>query len=561
MRSTAFLGLLSSAATAAAATIPSDEVPLIGPSFLSNFDPTNARSVLNATESLPAIINTLFESDVLNKTDLVFTVDVFSAATNKSLYSYFHAGDEGKQGLTAGVLNDQTIGRIGSVSKLFTVYAIIAKAGIEVFSHPVTKYLPELLGNSSGDPLKHVRWEDITVGALASQQAGSGGASNLLNKTTIEELAAITPEDLFTYMRDNKRPVVSPFRNAVYSDSGFALLGQVLARLSNQTYEDAVRDILANPLGLNSTTTSVPKGTDVNAINRALFTDETSYGLDVPIVYPSGGIYSNAADLRTVGLSILNSELLSPATTSQWMKPLSGTGTLIELVGAPWEITRLAIPATPGSNRTRISDLYIKAGGNGDYGCIFALSPDHGIGFSILVAGITSGAARWVIRDTVGELFIPAAEAAAAENAKQNIAGVFETSDERNITITIDDGHPGLGIQSASLESLAGGSMRLYPSGMYSSSRSLSALYNTKGTFRAALRGIMYGVPFPARAASEGGTGGLFDNQYSWMDIGFVDGEDEFILTIEDGKAMSVEAAIGGEQMTFERVESQLFTH
>uniref|UniRef100_L2FTV4 Uncharacterized protein n=1 Tax=Colletotrichum fructicola (strain Nara gc5) TaxID=1213859 RepID=L2FTV4_COLFN len=537
MRSTAFLSLLASAATAAAATIPSDEVPLIGPSFLSNFDPTNARAVLNATESFPAIIDTLFESDVLNKTDLVFTVDVFSAATNKSLYSYFHAGDEGKQGLTAGVLNDQTIGRIGSVSKLFTVYAIIAKAGIEVFSHPVTKYLPELLGNSSGDPLKHVRWEDITVGALAAQQAGSGGASNLLNKTTIEELAAITPEDLFAYMRDNKRPVVSPFRNAVYSDSGFALLGQVLARLSNQTYEDAVRDILANPLGLNSTTASVPKGTDVNAINRALFTDVTSYGLDVPIVYPSGGIYSNAADLRTLGLSILNSELLSPATTSQWMKPLSGTGTLIELVGAPWEITRLAIPATPGSNRTRISDLYIKAGGNGDYGCIFALSPDHGIGFSILVAGITSGAARW------------------------NIAGIFETPDGRNITLTIDDGHPGLGIESASLESLAGGSMRLYPSGMYSSSRSLSALYNTKGTFRAALRGIMYGVPFPARAASEGGTGGLFDNQYSWMDIGFVDGEDEFILTIEDGKAMSVEAAIGGEQMTFERVESQLFTH
>lgn len=356
-------------------------------------------------------------------------------------------------------------------------------------------------------------------------------------------------------MRDNKRPVVSPFRNAVYSDSGFALLGQVLARLSNQTYEDAVRDILANPLGLNSTTASVPKGTDVNAINRALFTNVTSYGLDVPIVYPSGGIYSNAADLRTLGLSILNSELLSPATTSQWMKPLSGTGTLIELVGAPWEITRLAIPATPGSNRTRISDLYIKAGGNGDYGCIFALSPDHGIGFSILVAGITSGAARWVIRDTIGELFIPAAEAAAAENAKQNIAGIFETPYGRNITLTIDDGHPGLGIQSASLESLAGGSMRLYPSGMYSSSRSLSALYTTKGTFRAALRGIMYGVPFPARAASEVGTGGLFDNQRSWMDIGFVDGEDKFILTIEEGKAMSVEVTIGGEQTTFERVE------
>jgi hypothetical protein len=46
---------------------------------------------------------------------------------------------------------------------------------MEVLTQPVTKFLPELAGNSSDDPLLRLRWEDITVGALAAQQAGTGG--------------------------------------------------------------------------------------------------------------------------------------------------------------------------------------------------------------------------------------------------------------------------------------------------------------------------------------------------------------------------------------------------
>ena len=73
------------------------------------------------------------------------------------------------------MLNDGTIYRIGSVSKLYTVYAILANAGMEVLDHRVTRYLPELAGNAGSDPLQRIRWEDVTVGALASQLGGSGG--------------------------------------------------------------------------------------------------------------------------------------------------------------------------------------------------------------------------------------------------------------------------------------------------------------------------------------------------------------------------------------------------
>ncbi|KAJ5674772.1 uncharacterized protein N7477_004706, partial [Penicillium maclennaniae] len=548
-----FAGLVLGIAIGSAERIvATSEVPLIGPSFISNFDPSNSSAIQNARRKFPDLINNLFSEGSLNRTDLAFSIDVFSAATNGSIYSYSHVGDNSKKALTSGVLNDKTISRIGSVTKLFTIYAILAKAGIEIFSHPVTRYLPELAGNSSSDPLERISWDDITVGALASQQAGSGGIADFLNKyAKPNDPLNYTPEELFHFMRDEKMPVISPFRNAMYSDGGFAILGQVLARLSGQNYTDAVQDILFEPLGLKGTSTKAPTGKGINAIDRSIIDKTSAWGLDSEIVASTGSLYSNGADLRTAGLSILNSELLSSATTSEWLKPRSGTGSLVELVGAPWEISRLEIPVTLRSNRTRISDLYTKAGGNGDYTAIFALSPDHGIGYSILVAGATATPARWPLRDTVGETFIPAAEHAAAENAKLNLAGKFvdENSPDTNLTLTVDEGRPGLGLASFWVKGVNGCDSphwRLYPTGLYSCSRSLSSLYRSKGTMRVAHRLAEPEPPMKPRAAVEGGNGGVFDNSFTWMSVDFDGPVDEFVFNLIDGKLASVELPIAG---------------
>ena len=282
-----------------------------------------------------------------------------------------------------------------------------------------------------------------------------------------------------------------------------------------------------------------------------------SSGANINQLYRTGSLYANGADLRTAGLSILNSEILSPATISEWMKPRSGTGSLVELVGAPWEISRLEIPVTPGSNRTRVSDLYTKAGGNVDYTAIFALSPDQGIGYSILVAGSTATPARWPLRDVVGETFIPAAEHAAAENAKRNLAGTFvdSTSPGTNLTLTVDRGRPGLGLKSFWVDGVNGRDSpywRLYPTGLNSFSRSLSSLYKTKGTMRVAHRMAQPEPPLKPRAAVEGGKGSLFDNSFTWMDIDFAGPNDEFIFNLVDGRLISVEFPVTGS--VFKRI-------
>lgn len=282
----------------------------------------------------------------------------------------------------------------------------------------------------------------------------------------------------------------------------------------------------------------------------------------------SGGVYAHSADVRAIGLSILNSELLSPVTTRQWMRPLSGTGSLVELVGAPWEIQRLMLPTTGRSNRTRISDLYTKAGGNGDYTAIIGLSPDHGIGFSILVAGSSATSARWPIRDTVGEVFLPAAEAAAAENAARNIAGIYTSATEgNNITLTVNDNYAGLGIESFYYDGvngvplLAGAdagadaniSFRLYPTGINSFSHSLATQYKTNGTFFVAHRAVAASYPLFPRAAADGGEGGLFDRSFAWSNVDFVGPVDEVIFELVNGRVEGLR--ITATNMDYRRVE------
>lgn len=154
--------------------IPTDDCPILGPSFPSHFDPSSTTAIRELQSRFPAQLESVLSSGGINRTHTSFSINVFSAVTNTSLFSYHHAAPGLNGTLTAGVLNDDTIYRIGSVSKLFSVYAILVNAGMEILHHPVTRYLPELAGNAGSHPLERISWEEVTVGALASHLAGTG---------------------------------------------------------------------------------------------------------------------------------------------------------------------------------------------------------------------------------------------------------------------------------------------------------------------------------------------------------------------------------------------------
>ncbi|UNI13596.1 hypothetical protein JDV02_000323 [Purpureocillium takamizusanense] len=390
-----------------------------------------------------------------------------------------------------------------------------------------------------------------------SQQGGSGGVPGQVIQNCSGTPGDCSISDFLKLMRNDKRPTMPPFQRPLYSDGGWAVLGRVLERLTNLPLNDALQKVLSKPLGLNYTAYMKPPGNHSNAIVLPGPLAESSWGYDNQVIASSGGVYTSTADLRAVGLSILNSELLAPSTTRRWMHPLGSTSSLTFNVGPPWEIHRLAVPVTPKSNRTRIMDLYTKLGANAGYSSCIALSPDHGLGFSLMSVGATAGTDRVTLRDLVGDVFLPAAEHAGAENAAANFAGTFADAKmpETNVTLTVDRGRPGLGVA----ELFFGGSdargnvstvppppgsrfaVRIYGTGSSSPDNLPSALYRTRGTVRYSFRAVLEKLPFKKHGAARDGKSLFMDECLSWFSVGFTENIDEFVLEVVDGKLQSVE--------------------
>lgn len=256
------------------------------------------------------------------------------------------------------------------------------------------------------------------------------------------------------------------------------------------------------------------------------------------------------------------------------MKPSGLVGSPYKAVGAPWEIERLAIPISPDSNRTHISDQYTKAGGQLGYTAVFALSPDHGIGYSVLVAGPGAGSDRWPLRAALGEAFVVAAEHAGYESAQATTAGFFLDKEDEgtNLTLTVRPDHPGITLESIFIdgidwrtnlttifqtalpdEALANMSIPVYPTGL------ASGAGDGDGQ-RLQYRAILVILPnvFPTtRAAAEGGMS-LFDDvcNQPFSTTAFFNLQngaaiDEFVLVFDgEGMLQSVEYPAAGARFT-----------
>ncbi|OCK85598.1 beta-lactamase/transpeptidase-like protein [Lepidopterella palustris CBS 459.81] len=456
--------------TALAATQSNQNCPLLGPVFPAPSRPNSSIAVQSVQKIFPGLLAEALSAGILDNTTTSFSINIFSASNNQSLFTYHFAAPGLNGSLPSGSLNDNTIYRIGSLSKLFTVYTLLAENGNVDFNQPVTKYIPELAAASTKYQINNVQWSDVTIAALASHQAGIArdyGVLDLANEKL--DLAALgltalnaseiptcgfDPENLKPCDREgyingllSERPVTSPFHTAIYSNAGFVILGYVIESIVNQTFSEAISSAILEPLKMSRTLTQPP----TNETNVIIPVDALSsaFSIDIGSEVPAGGIFSTLSDLRTLGLSLLHSTLLPASLTRWWMKPMVMTSNTLNAVGAPWEIFRQELPLSSATNNTRVVDLYTKGGDVGLYSSLLALDKDHNIGFSILTAGASSSATRTALGSIIAAEWVPALEAAAREEANATFAGTYisgDSTDNSTITITLEDGRPGLDV-------------------------------------------------------------------------------------------------------------------
>lgn len=104
-------------------------------------------------------------------------------------FQFTGAGLNATAGSTSEVSSDSVF-RIGSISKLITVYALLLNNGLDHWEQPITKYVPELRNyaqnTGNGSQIDHVNWEDVTIGDLASHMSGIGVNCKQLNLNSME---------------------------------------------------------------------------------------------------------------------------------------------------------------------------------------------------------------------------------------------------------------------------------------------------------------------------------------------------------------------------------------
>ncbi len=158
--------------------------PLLGPDFPAPSSPASSNAIKGAIQTMnDSLKNALVKATIYGQLDpntTSFSVNVYSTHEDTSLFTY-HYSAPGLAHPSEGVatVDSNTVYRIGSISKLLTVYNFLIAVGDVSFNEPITKYVPELSTYATKnaailetDDIDTFNWVDITVGALASQLSG-----------------------------------------------------------------------------------------------------------------------------------------------------------------------------------------------------------------------------------------------------------------------------------------------------------------------------------------------------------------------------------------------------
>jgi CubicO group peptidase (beta-lactamase class C family) len=125
-----------------------------------------------SAKAVDAILDKTVETSPYDK--ISFSVGVFSTSDNdKLLYQYHHttpAIKNSKQG--ARTVDSNSIFRIGSISKLLTMYLWLINDGDRKFHDPISTYIPALKKYSEESTGFTTSWDEVTIGDLAGQMGG-----------------------------------------------------------------------------------------------------------------------------------------------------------------------------------------------------------------------------------------------------------------------------------------------------------------------------------------------------------------------------------------------------
>ena len=193
--------------------------------------------------------------------------------------------------------------RIGSITKQFTAAAILrlAEKGALSLDDPLARFFPDCPGA-----------EKIILRRLLTHTSGLRSYTDkpgfLLGVTV-----PIAPEKLIASFRDDP-PDFAPGAGWRYCNSGYFLLGEIVAKASGKPFGDYLREEFFEPLGMKDTgifrNDTPPAGT---ALGYSLADGKLTRALDWDMTWAggAGALYSTVRDLHLWNEAVFGGRVLS----------------------------------------------------------------------------------------------------------------------------------------------------------------------------------------------------------------------------------------------------------
>lgn len=168
----AFSSLLSLCLAQIKPVQKTENCPLLGSVFPAPTEWKSSSAIKAAIQTFPKLLEEALDAGLLDNKTTSFSVNIFSA--NETIYESHFAAPGLNGSLAAGSLNNETIYRVGSLSKLWSMYTFLLSAPGNQLDQPITKFIPELVNASSENLGDGIEWDDITIRSLAGHLSGLG---------------------------------------------------------------------------------------------------------------------------------------------------------------------------------------------------------------------------------------------------------------------------------------------------------------------------------------------------------------------------------------------------
>ena len=255
--------------------------------------PTETREVIQSNVKPINVIDVKIDSLALSFLKRNNTPGMAIGLIHNNRINEFYYGNTIK-GNDKSIPTGNTLFEIGSLTKIFTsiLLADLAQKDSIDLEDSIIKYLPDSLA-------KNIALHGITLKTLANHTSGlprlPDNIEKSLNFHTANPYKTYSLKELYAYLKDVK-PLYQPGENYEYSNLGYAVLGDIIARKTGKSIPTLIKEVITTPLGMLNTTDKIdPK-------KQQLSKAYDLQGHEVPhwewqSFFPAGGLKSSITDM------------------------------------------------------------------------------------------------------------------------------------------------------------------------------------------------------------------------------------------------------------------------